>query len=545
MTTANDIPHNSNSRLWQALLVLAAATLLVYAVSMYNGFVLDDEVIIVNNPQTLNLRSIPDVLLSPDVVKPYYRPLNRATYLLDYQLAGMNPAWYHGVNIIIHLGNVILLYLVCLRFLPDRSAALIAALLFAVHPVNTEAVNFISARNTLLALFFSLASLLTFVKARERGLRWPFLSALLFFCALMSKETGFMLIAVIALYCLVPLPGQEDEQRPWRERLPNLAPFLFATLMYFALRSYSLHGLMGTAVPAEGLFRRLAMNYYIIPQYLGLLLFPSDLTIFHTVPKGGLLASPWFLPAWAALISAICLIVRSRNRAALFGLAWVMINYVPISNIVPIPSDPVNERFIYLPAIGFFMVIGALAAWIRSTGKARLVLPLGVAALVAASAAVTVQRNRAWKDYYSLAASGVKNDPGSAEAHYHLGTALKDKDDLAAARVEWESALRIDPANSDSLTQMGTLAAIEGNLQSAERYYAIALLSPNGKADPDKSMVHYNLGKVYEKWGQPQKALQQYEQFMRVVPLSYLEYKPYAEQRIAQLRRALSGAPAR
>ena len=236
------------------------------------------------------------------------------------------------------------------------------------------------------------------------------------------------------------------------------------------------------------------------------------------------------------MLAAICLIVRSRNRVALFGLAWVLINYVPISNIVPIPSDPVNERFLYLPAIGFFMVVGTLAAWVRSTGKARLVLSVGVAALVAASAAVTVQRNREWKDYYSLAASGVKNNPGSAEAHYHLGTALKDKGDLAAARREWESALRIDPANSDSLTQMGTLAAMKGDLRSAERYYAIALLSPNGKADPDKSMAHYNLGKIYEIWGLPQKALQQYEQFIQVVPMTYLEYKPDAEQRIARLR---------
>ena len=122
-----------------SLLILAAATLLVYSVSFFNNFVMDDEVIIVNNPQTFSLRNIPDVLLAPDLIKPYYRPLNRATYLLDYRLAGMNPDWYHGVNVLIHLGNVILLYLVCHRLLPDGAAALVAALIFAVHPANREA----------------------------------------------------------------------------------------------------------------------------------------------------------------------------------------------------------------------------------------------------------------------------------------------------------------------------------------------------------------------------------------------------------------------
>ena len=75
-----------------SLLILAATTLLVYLVSFFNGFVVDDEFIIVKNPQTFSLRNMPDVLLAPDLIKPYYRPLNRATYLLDYQLAGMNPS---------------------------------------------------------------------------------------------------------------------------------------------------------------------------------------------------------------------------------------------------------------------------------------------------------------------------------------------------------------------------------------------------------------------------------------------------------------------
>src|SRR5512135_2910368 len=190
MTNPGLLQNRQQKHIRAPLVILAAVTLLVYTVTFFNGFVIDDEVIIVNNPQTFSLRNIPDVLLAPDLIKPYYRPLNRATYLLDYRLAGMQSAWYHGVNVLIHLGNVILLYLVCLRLLPDRMAALVAALIFAVHPANSEAVNFISARNTLLALFFSLASFLAFLGARGRGKRLPLLSALLFFCGLLSKETA-------------------------------------------------------------------------------------------------------------------------------------------------------------------------------------------------------------------------------------------------------------------------------------------------------------------------------------------------------------------
>jgi tetratricopeptide (TPR) repeat protein len=527
-----------------SLLILAAATLLVYSVSFFNNFVMDDEVIIVNNPQTFSLRNIPDVLLAPDLIKPYYRPLNRATYLVDYRLAGMNPAWYHGVNILLHLGNVFLLYLVCRRLLPDRTAALIAALVFGVHPVNSEAVNFVSARNTLLALFFSMASLLVFMDAREKGKRFPLLSALFLFCGLLSKETALMTMVVVVLYTLVPLQGAEVRKQ-WQGRILFLSPYLLSTMLYIAMRSYSLQGVVGTGVPADGLFGRLAQNYHIIPQYLGLLLFPVDLTLFHKVPQGGLFDPPWFLPAWLLLLAAVALVIRSRNRVALFCMAWLVIHYAPISNIVPIPSDQLTERYLYMPAIGFFILLGVLYSLVPSREGTKWALWGGTAVVVIAFAALTVQRNLDWKNNLSLFSSGARNDPSSPAAHYNLGTAYLENGDLVTARQEWEKTLAIDPAYADALTQMGTLSAVQGDLPKAEQYYLAALQAPVGVSDPDKSMAYYNLGKIYEKRNQPQWALHYYRQFLKNVPITYLEYKPDAERRIAHISVTLPSEPAR
>lgn len=523
-----------------SFLLIALVTGSVYSLSLFNGFVLDDESIIVSNPTTRQLSAIREVLFSPDVIKPYYRPLNRASYLIDYQLFGMDPGWFHAVNILIHLMNAMLLYLVACRLLADRGAALLVALLFAVHPANSEAVNFISARNTLLALCFSLASLLAFLKAREKGVRWPVLSALLFLCGLLSKETAFMLIAVIALSTLFPSPGSVG--KTLRDKLFSLFPYLPALAVYFAMRSYSLQGGAGAAVPVDGLLSRLAMNYHIIPQYVRLLLFPDDLTVFHTVPSGNVLSPPWFLPVWVVLIVSVCLILRWRNKAAMFGLAWCALNYLPISNIVPIPSDPITERFLYMPAVGFFIVLGAIIAHLNAGVRTKLAAVMAVAVIIMAlCASVTIQRNREWKDDYSLFLSGVKNDPASAEAHYSLGTALlQDRGDIEAARREWEAALSIDPRNSDALIQMGTCSAIKGDLRTAEEFYNAALLAPPGKTDPDKSMAHFNLGKIYDKQQRPADALKQYDLFLKFVALRYAEFKPFAEQRAAHLRAVIS-----
>jgi protein O-mannosyl-transferase len=534
----------AHREIWLAILILAVVTLTVYSVTFFNGFVMDDEVIIVNNPQTLSLKNVPDVLLAPDLIKPYYRPLNRATYLFDFQVAGMNPAWYHGINILIHLGNVILLYLVGMRFLRNNLGALLAALLFAVHPVNCEAVNFISARNTLLALFFSLASLFAYMKARERRTVVPVGSALLFFCGLLCKETAFMMIAVFSFALFIPL--QEGEERlSWKGRALCLLPYLFLTGVYFFMRSYSLQGIVGTPVPAEGIFSRLALNYWIIPQYIGLLLFPSDLTLFHKVPDGGILSPLWYLPAMVGFLAVIWLVVRSRNRAALFGLAWLAINYVPISNIVPIPSEQLQERYLYMPAVGFFLWTGVLSSWIKKKEIFKQPLWAGVLLVMAFLSIVAVQRNLDWRNNLSLFSSGVRNDPDSPAAHYNLGTAYMETGQLEKARSQWEITLKLDPRFSDALTQMGTFAAVSGELQLAERYYLAAIDAPPGETDPDKSMAHFNLGKIYEKWNRPDLALSHYRRFLETVPITYLEYKPEAERRIAMLLGTKSREPVR
>jgi tetratricopeptide (TPR) repeat protein len=303
------------------------------------------------------------------------------------------------------------------------------------------------------------------------------------------------------------------------------------------MRSYSLKGIVGTSVPAEGLFGRIAQNYHIVPQYLALLLFPTDLTLFHKVPQGGLFNPPWYLPSMLILLGVIWLIVRSHSRAALFGLAWIVINYAPISNIVPIPSDQLTERYLYMPEVGLFIVIGAFFSWAFSKGRYRRLLWGGTVVIVIVLAVMTVQRNLDWRNNLSLFSSGVRNDPTSPAAHYNLGTAYRENGDLESARKEWEKTLELKPDYADALTQMGTLAAVRGELGRAEMYYLAALKAPPGETDPDKSMAHLNLGKICEKLGRPREALQHYLQFLKTVPITYLEYKADAEKRIAQLQR--------
>ncbi len=520
--------HNKKA-LWYSLVLLSAMTIAVYSVGLFNGFAWDDEFIIVKNPATRQITNVAKLLFAPDVVKPYYRPLTRATYLFDYWLFGMNPSAFHFVNIVIHLLNVIFLYFVCSRVATNKVSALIASLLFAVHPINTESVNFISARNNLLSLFFSLASFLVLLRKEGKAGKWPILSAIFFFFGLLCKETAMMLLVVIALYSIPPFsPGFAARLR---EKAPSLLSFVFLAGVYLLLRSFALHGIIGSGSLAEGLSERLAQNYYIIPHYLKLFFFPTDLTIFHVVPKAGLFNDPVLLLAWVAIAAAIWLTVRWHNRAAIFGLLWFAVNYVPIANIVPISSWPMADRFMYIPAAGLCLVAGEFLSYIYYRYSARQLVSVGISIIVIALAAWTVKRTMDWKDDISLFKSAVRSDPASVSGHFNLGNAYLERSDFATARLEWMKTLEIDPRHSEALTQMGTFSATQGDLQKAEQYYLAAL-----RSDPGNVMAHYNLGRLYEIKGDRQNALEQFELALKYMSVTYEEYTGEIQKRVARLR---------
>ena len=512
-----------------ALLFLALLTIAVYGNSLVNGFVWDDEFIIVNDPAVRDLSGATTLMLSPDVVKPYYRPLNRASYHLDYRLFGMRPAGFHAVNVVIHLLNVLLLCLLGLRFFRTAAPAVLAAALFAVHPVNAEAVNFLSARNTLLSLFFVLSSILVFHQGLTKG-SWGRLviSGFLWFLGLLSKEPAAGAVVVLAAMAFA-VPGR-------RENLPKLKivlllPHLVFAGVYAILRVLALGGAVGTGGIIPGLLGRLAGNVIVIPRHLGLVLVPSDLNIMHSLSAPAFGDLPWLIPVWGAIVVAVWLLLRTGSVPVRIGLLWFAVNYLPISNIVPIPSTPLAERYLYLPAVGLWIIAADRGYALYEKLHNSKALAVAAAVVVVLLGGVTAHRNRDWNSDIALFGSVVRTDPGSSLGHFNLGNALRDAGDGEGAHREWRETLRLDPAHSGAMTQLGSLAAVRGDLGTAERWYRAAL-----DADPANAMARFNLALVFEKTGRPEEALAQYDLFLMNVPLEYREYIPRAEENRARLR---------
>jgi tetratricopeptide (TPR) repeat protein len=506
--------------------LIVAVTLVTHASDVGNGFVWDDASIVVENPATRDLAQLGHVLLSPDETPPYYRPLNRASYLLDYQLFGMDPRGFHAVNVLLQAACALAMYALGRRLFEARWPALLAGLLLAVHPVHVEAVAFVSARNNLFALLFALVSLALFIDAaRLRSWARAVLSACAFFLALASKEQGAMVLPLLAAWLALPIfPGRLAGKGRWALLLPHAG----ALLAYVVLRTVSLGGPVASPGILAGLGSRLALNCYVIPAYLRLVVFPRDLTPFHELPAG--FASLWWLPlAWTAILAALAYFIRRPSLASSVGLLWCGLNLLPIINVIPIPSTVMAERFFHASAAGLWLV-AADAAWRLSRVMPRRVLAVAAAVLLAVLGTRTVLRNRDWHDDVALFQSAVRAEPASVLAHFNLGVALKDTGDLEAARREWEAALAIRPDDPGTHAQLGTLLAVRGDLPGAELHYRAAL-----RGNPGLAEARFNLGRICERTGRVREARELYQALLEAPPAAQGGLGPRARERLGAL----------
>jgi len=445
---------------------------LIYGNSLGNGFTLDDELYILRNPQVTQhpIR----LLFQPNTVSNVFRPVTFATLRLNWLVQGYQPFGYHLLNLFLHAASTVLLLLV-LRKVLERVAgggliSFAAALLFAVHPIHTEAVSSVVGRSELLAAGFLFAAWLAHLNDR-------YLLALLGFAlALLSKESAIGLLPLL-------LAGDyaRGQWKPWT-RYGSVAAL---TLLYvaalwkiqgghFGAASVSILDNPLTLLPAH---LRILNAVRIAWKYVGLLLYPATLScdysynqiamysdLRHLVPP--LCAAAGLVGLWLAA----CL--RQRPGFLIAGAVYFA-GFAATSNIVTRTGTIFAERLAYLPSAGFCLLAAIFFAWLverhRTAGLAMLAL---AAALLGTR---TVIRNRDWRDNAALYLAAGEAVPNSAKMRAFRGIIYLRRNDLARSRADLEAALRINPEYPDAVEAMGLLESRAGNQTAALAYLQQAL----------------------------------------------------------------------
>jgi hypothetical protein len=365
------------------------------------------------------------------------RPLLKASYALNWTLSP-SPFGFHLVNIAMHAANAVLLFLIGKLLTRHRGAALAAALLFALHPMQTEAVTYISGRSSSMMASFYLGAMLWYL----RGGHWLGSSAL-FVLALATRETAVTLPAALLLCELArgtPLREIARRQAALWALLAAGALVILFNQRYFDLVAYGFRG----RGPGENLLTQVGGVSYLVSRLLGL----HGLNIDPALP----VLAEWtpVLVLQAILLAALAVLGLANLRARpwlAFGILWFFLQLAPTNSIVP-RLDVANDRQLYLACWGLFL---ALAVQCTSLPKPAFAL------MLALFAGFNVARQLDYRDEISLWEASVRAAPWNARARNNLGYAYYEAGRKAEAWREMQTALFLDPHHAKARANLALL----------------------------------------------------------------------------------------
>ncbi|MFA5140781.1 MAG: tetratricopeptide repeat protein [Elusimicrobiota bacterium] len=486
-------PVPAEARLWLPWAILAGAVLLAYFNALPGILFWDDEVLILNNVFLRSFRYLHEIFTTSmmaggGVLNNYYRPVQNVLLLLQYQLWGPWPAGYHAVNILFHLANTALLFLLARRLSSCVRTAFWAALLYALHPVQNETVNYASHLNSLSTFFFGMLALHLHV----RGRRWN--SLLSWAACLLSKEEGVVFFLIFLLHDLMRV--DEHPPRP-QERLRGLLGLwphalvlgtylvLHVTVFNFLRLPLAEYGAQAGAYAGVGL--RLLTFAKAFCVYLRLLILPVGLHFDRDMLPVSSLTQP---DAWACVVLAAAAVFAlwkaSRDLpAARFGLCWFLAGFLPYCGLVPF-NNILAEHFLYLPSAGLFLALADLGVRRLGSRWMFLLVPLFAFWLVQ-----NWRRNADWQDPARLYRTTLAGNPRSFRAANNLGAEYFRKGLLLEAKEAFELALGTNPQYAPALNNVGAVVEAQGKPDEALGWYRRAAL-----ADPAYALAHRNLATI-------------------------------------------------
>lgn len=534
--------HKPRTELTDVLLPLIIASLL-YLGTLAGPFLYDDHRYIADNTQIREVTNAALLWISPYHEAGLYRPVTSSSYLIDYAFYQLDPHGFHASNVLYYLATIAAFFGVIRAVGGNRLETLVSTLLFAAHPVHTEAVSWIVGRAEILAGLFCFLAFIFWARFRQTH-RWHYLAltCLAYFLALGAKENAAPLPAVLLLGEALGLFGSTTPSQSLSSRLKPLLPHFVILgtvfLGYFLLRINALgqFGIdeRGVTFIGDSPQTRWASTLFGLGHYLRLSVLPTELRIDYLAMKLDSLFD------WRVLLSVGSMVVlgflafRLRTSAPriTFWLGWFALFLLPVSNVVIQIGTFLAERFLFLPSAAFCAILGTGCVyglsdqrpqWIRGfTGLLTL-------ALLTAFSLITVDRNRDWQDPERFWRTAMAQKPVSQKTYYNLGKTLWDlgrergdrsllneSDDTLEAgmafnqRADWR-------LTSDHVLIVQDLAQHyreRGRFEQALGLYQQII--PLTQSDPElfrlgRSSVLGNFGLTLDQMGRLEEALSAYE----------------------------------
>ncbi len=519
-------------------LILITAVLLVYwQVGDHEFINYDDNAYITDNAQ------VQKGLTSKGIIWAFttshtgnWHPLTWISHMLDCELYGLNPKGHHLTNVLFHMANAILLFVV-LRWMTGAiwRSGLVAAL-FALHPLHVESVAWAAERKDVLSTFFWMLTMVAYVHYVNRpGGKRYLLVLITFSLGLMAKPMLVTLPFVLLLLDYWPLnrfnpravPGSvEDQPLGFRSSGDDKSPILKAVMEKTPLFLMSLFSCVVTVMAQQEAgaistleivpFKlRIANGLVSVVAYMGKMIWPQDLAVFYPHPVSDLqIWKPVVAGLFLLILSTVALWVAQRCRYVLVGWLWYLGTLVPVIGLVQVGEQAMADRYTYVPLIGLFIVVvWGFADLVKGWRSRRWVVSVSAAVMVLALMAGSWLQVAHWKNSVRLFKHALDATSNNYVAHYTLGNALALQGNLTGSVSHYNKALQIHPNFAEAHNNLGNALALQGNLTGAISHYNKAL-----QINPDHAEAHRNLAVGLDRQGRHQEAIQHYAEVLRISP---------------------------
>ncbi len=520
---------------WWGIAIVLILTFAAYAPTLRYQFVHDDRGQIVENPAAHSWRAVPTYFTAqvwagvmPEELGNYYRPLFLVWVRVNDAVFGNNPWGWHLTTVLAHLLATLLVYLLALRLEIDDDVALLAALIFGLHPAHIEAVAWISGVTEPLLAILLIASFLAYLQTDNqapRAFEWKLTSVGLFALALLEKETALILPGI--LFCYEWFHGAEWKQRLETRRsmawcgnaLAKSWPYFVVIALYVPARIHALKGFSHVVAPMTT--EQMMLTWPALVEFwLRHLLWPVDLSTFYNLT---VVVHPTFanftLPAIVdfSVGAAVFAAVRNSRTAAFFAV-WLVLPLVPLLNIrVFLRDDFAHDRYLYLPSAGFAVLVAMALkkVWERSLRRANVrAALLGTALCLAPVMGYgTIRESLHFKDNLTFFEYILARTPHNPYAESNYGILLAENGQYGAALERFRNVAKYHPDYQNAIYNLALTFYKMGDFPEAEEAFLRAI-----RVNPNKPDEYFYLGLTRFKTGRTAEAIDCLQQAIAIRP---------------------------
>ncbi len=508
--------------LWVLAMAAMCWTLILYIPSLDNdfiknwddnGYVLEHELI-----QDLNGENIRTIFNTSTFYKGNYHPLTTFSYALEYKAAGSNPALYHRNNLILHLLNVILVFIFIYVLSKNRWISFFTALLFGIHPMHVESVAWISERKDVLFTFFYLMGLIFYLRYKDLNKSKAFyylLSLVVFVLSLMSKSAAVSFPVILIFIDIY-------RKKHWNWKLiAEKIPF-FALSVYFgilAIFSQDATGAIQDLTPMYSVVERLFIASYALCVYLYKLIIPLNLSAMYPYPGKAGEMLPWYFFIMPVVVLALTFFIfyfRKMRPYLVFGSLFFLGSIALVLQLIPVGGAILAERYTYVPYIGLFFLLSSLLLELLNTSSVlrkssnRNVFFAFIAGLLLWHSVLSWNRIEVWENGEKLFTDLLEKQPNLPFAHNNLGYYYyKYEHDLERSLRHYNTCLELDPLFKLAHSNRGSVYFDLQQYEKALRDYTKAL-----ELKPDNTDAWRNRATTYSVMDQFNKAIEDYTKYL-------------------------------